>query len=202
MRGSAEFRPPATNDDGKLDIAYTTMGSLFVLRGNGAGGPERNSPGRRADLCDQRRYQRRDGNGADFLGIARIVLRDSSGQGLAAAVVLRVRQDNSQVYEPMVRFDPTQNRFVAIPIDLSDGSEQVFLILFGTGLRNRSALANVRAKIGSENAQVSYAGSQGLLAGLDQVNLRLLPTLRGSGNISVELVMDGRAANHVMINVK
>jgi len=121
---------------------------------------------------------------------------------LAAAVVLRVRPDNSQVYEPMVRFDPAQNRFVAIPIDLSDGSERVFLVLFGTGLRNRSAMGNVNAKIGDEDAEVSFAGSQGGFAGLDQVNLRLLPTLRGRGDVSVELVVDGKAANPLRINIK
>jgi len=102
----------------------------------------------------------------------------------------------------MVRFDPAQNRFVAIPIDLGDGSEQVFLVLFGTGLRNRSALVNVTAKIGDENAEVSFAGSQGELSGLDQVNLRLLPTLRGSGNVSVELAVDGWAANPVMVKIR
>ena len=127
---------------------------------------------------------------------------DSSGQGLAAAVVLRVRPDNSQVFEPMVRFDSAQNKFVAIPIDLGAASEQVFLLLFGTGLRNNNALANVKAKIGGGGAEVLYAGAQSGFAGLDQVNLRLSPALRGSGAVPVELTVNGKAANTVIVNIK
>src|SRR5439155_1006508 len=41
-----------------------------------------------------------------------------TGQGLAAAMALRVKPDNRQIYEPIVRFDPAQNKLVAIPIDL------------------------------------------------------------------------------------
>jgi uncharacterized protein (TIGR03437 family) len=127
---------------------------------------------------------------------------DLSGQGYAAALVLRVRPDGSQVFEPVAQFDFEQNRFVAVPIDLSKEAEQVFLLLSGTGVRNHSGLANVRAKIGSENAEVTFAGAQGILPGADQVKLRLQPSLRGSGEVSVELSVDGRAANTVRIKIK
>jgi uncharacterized protein (TIGR03437 family) len=61
---------------------------------------------------------------------------------------------------------------------------------------------NVRAKVGSENAEVTFAGPEGILPGVDQVNLRLLPSLRGRGEVSVELSVDGRAANKVRIKLK
>jgi len=127
---------------------------------------------------------------------------DSSGQGFAAAVVLRVRPDNSQVFEPVVRFDSAQNRFVAIPIDLSNASEQVFLILFGTGLRNYSAPASVSVKIGGANSAVQFAGPQGGFAGLDQINARLSQSLAGRGEVDVVVTVDGIAANTVSINIK
>jgi uncharacterized protein (TIGR03437 family) len=127
---------------------------------------------------------------------------DLSGQGYAAALVLRVRQDGSKVFEPVARFDFEENRFVAVPIDLSNETEQVFLLLSGTGIRNHSGLANLRAKIGSENAEVTFAGAEGILPGVDQVNLRLLPSLRGRGEVSVELSVDGRAANTVRVKIK
>ena len=127
---------------------------------------------------------------------------DSSGQGLAAAVVLRVRSDNSRVFEPMVRFDSTQNKFIAVPIDLSEASEQVYLLLFGTGLRNYSAIEKVNAKVGGADAAVSYAGDQGGFAGLDQINLQLPRILQGRGDVSVELTVDGKTANAVRINIK
>lgn len=127
---------------------------------------------------------------------------DASGQGIASAVVLRVKADGSQVFEPIVRFDSAQNRFVAIPIDLSNASEQVFLLLFGAGIRNHSALAAVNAQIGGENAEVLYAGSQGGFAGLDQINLRLPRTLAGRGDVEVRLTVNGRAANAARIKVQ
>ncbi len=112
-----------------------------------------------------------------------------------------MKADGSQVFEPVARFDPVLNRFVSAPIDLSNPAEQVFLILFGTGLRNRSSLANVSVKIGGENAEAIYAGPQGGFAGLDQVNLRLSTNLRGRGEVGVVLAVDGRTASTVRISV-
>ena len=85
---------------------------------------------------------------------------------------------------------------------MSNVAEQVFLLLSGTGIRNHSGLANVRAKVGPENAEVTFAGSQGILPGVDQVDLRLLPTLKERGEVSVELSVDGRAANIVRVKIK
>jgi len=131
---------------------------------------------------------------------------DSSGQGLAAAVALRVKNDGSQIFEPVVLFDQSQNKFVALPIDLGpelgSASDQVFLILFGTGIRNRSALSAVVALIGGENAEVSYAGAQGGFVGLDQMNVRLPRSLAGRGQVDVVMTIDGKTANTVGVNVK
>jgi len=149
------------------------------------------------------------GNGKIFTGTALVAATapglfaaNADGQGVAAAVALRVRQDGAQVYEPVARFDSAQNKFVAAPIDLSDPSDQVFLSLFGTGVRNRSALANVIAKIGGANAEVLFAGSQGGFAGLDQVNARLSRDLLGRGEVDVVVTVDGKVANIVRINIK
>jgi len=127
---------------------------------------------------------------------------NSNGQGIAAALALRVRADNSQSYEPVARYDAAQSKFVAVPIDLGPDSEQVFLVLFGTGIRFRSSLAAVSAKVGGENASVLYAGAQGGFAGLDQVNLRLPRNLIGRGEVDVVLIVDSQAANIVRINIR
>src|SRR5262249_6699624 len=50
---------------------------------------------------------------------------DSSGQGLAAAAVLRVKGDGSQNYEQVVQLDAT-GKFVPLAIDLGPASDQVF----------------------------------------------------------------------------
>jgi len=127
---------------------------------------------------------------------------DASGRGLAAALVLRVKSDGEQVYEPIARFDPASSRFVALPIDLSNPAEQVFLLLFGTGMRNRSSLGSITANIGGVGTEVLFVGEQGGFAGLDQCNLRLPNTLTGRGEVEVALTIDGKATNIVKINIK
>lgn len=125
---------------------------------------------------------------------------NASGQGLAAAVALRVKPDGSQQYEPVAVFDSNQNAFVARPIDV--GSDDVFLILFGTGLRYRSSLSSTSALIGGANAQVLFAGSQQGFAGLDQINIRLARNLAGRGEVEIEVEVDGKKANKVKINIR
>ncbi|MBS1786939.1 MAG: SBBP repeat-containing protein [Acidobacteria bacterium] len=127
---------------------------------------------------------------------------NANGQGVAAAVVLRIKANGVQSYEPIATFDPAQNKFVAAPIDLGPEGEQVFLLLFGTGFRNRSALAGVSLTIGGLNSEVSYAGPQGDFVGLDQINARLSRNLMGRGEMDVLLTVDGKAANIVKVNIR
>jgi uncharacterized protein (TIGR03437 family) len=127
---------------------------------------------------------------------------NADGQGVAAAVALRVRAPGAQIYEPIARYDTQQARFVSVPIELGAVDEQVFLILFGTGLRNRSALSNVTTKIGGVDAPVSFAGAQGQLVGLDQINVQLPRNLAGRGEVDVVVTVDGKAANTARVNIK
>lgn len=127
---------------------------------------------------------------------------NTNGQGVPAAVVLRINADGSQSYEAVAQLDSATNRFVAVPIDLGAATDQVFLIGFGTGLRNRSALSAVTATIGGTGSPVTFAGAQGQLTGLDQVNLSIPRSLAGRGGVDVVLSVDGKATNTVSINVK
>ncbi len=127
---------------------------------------------------------------------------NANAQGIAAALALRVRADGSLSYEPVAQFDAAQNRFVPLPIDLGLESDQVFLVLYGTGIRFRSAQAAVTATTGGLANEVLYAGTAPGFVGLDQVNLRLQRSLVGRGEIEVVLNVEGRAANAVRINVR
>lgn len=127
---------------------------------------------------------------------------NASGQGVAAAFALRIRADGSQSYEAIARFDPTLQRYVAQPIDLGPVNEQVFLIAFGTGFRYRSSLFGVNARIGGLESPVSFAGAQGALVGVDQVNVQLPRGLLGRGEVEATLTVDGKTANTVRINLK
>jgi uncharacterized protein (TIGR03437 family) len=127
---------------------------------------------------------------------------NASGQGMATGVAFRVKAGGQQSFEEIVRYDQAQGKFVAVPIDLGPESDQVFLILFGTGLRYRSSLTTTTAKIGGINSDVLYAGSQGGFAGLDQINLHLSRSLIGRGEVDVGLTTDGKITNQVKVNFK
>ena len=126
---------------------------------------------------------------------------ESTGQGLAAAQVQRVRSGVS-TFEAITHFDTAQNRIVAVPCDLGPVTDQVYLALYGTGVRNRSALSAVTGKIGGVDAQVVYAGSQNSFVGVDQINLLIPRSLAGRGEVQVNLTVDGQVANTVCVNIR
>lgn len=127
---------------------------------------------------------------------------DASGQGLAAAFVARLKTDGSLSYEPVARYDAAQKKFVAVPIEYGDAGDELFLVLFGTGIRYRSGLNLTAAWIANVYAEVLYAGPQGSFYGLDQVNLRIPRTLAGRGEVDVLVTMDGRNANFVRVSFR
>lgn len=127
---------------------------------------------------------------------------NANGSGVAAAVALRVKADGTQVTEPLILLNSTTNQFEAVPISVSDPAEQVYLLAFGTGFRNRSALSAVTVTIGGVAAPLLYAGAQGGFAGLDQANARIPASLAGRGSVDVVLTADGKRSNAVSISVR
>jgi uncharacterized protein (TIGR03437 family) len=87
-------------------------------------------------------------------------------------------------------------------VDLGAESDQVFLVLFGTGIRFRDSSGVVAATVGGEPAEVLYAGSQNEYVGVDQVNLRLARSLAGRGEVDIVVRVDGQASNAVRVNVR
>jgi len=149
------------------------------------------------------------GAGVDSFGSAQVAAvapgmfsANSSGQGVAAAVALRVKAGGAQSYEPIAALDPAQGGFVALPIDLGPNGEQVFLILFATGIRGRSSLSATRVRIGGVESEVVYAGEQGVFAGLDQLNVRAPRNLAGRGEVDVVVAVDNQSANTVRVRFK
>ncbi|MFN8003930.1 MAG: hypothetical protein U0X75_23285 [Acidobacteriota bacterium] len=127
---------------------------------------------------------------------------NANGRGVAAAVVLRVKENGAQTFEAISRFDAAQNGFVTVPIDLGPATDQLFLILFGTGTRFRSGLSGVSATIGGANSEVLYVGPAEGYVGLDQINLRIPRSLGGRGVVTVAMIFDGKAANNTTMEIK
>src|SRR5262249_2772540 len=117
-----------------------------------------------------------------------IFTANSTGSGLAAATVLRVKPGNVQTFEQMVRFDSPTSTFVAIPIVLGPPGDVVFLLLFGTGWRGANGASNNSVKINGVDANLGlFLGAQGSLVGLDQANVLLPRSLIGSGEVDIVL---------------
>ncbi len=136
------------------------------------------------------------------LAEARLVIRevapalftaDASGRGPAAALAVFVGEDGAQRAELTFACDAggCRDRALEAPAAIS---------LFGGGLRGRSSLEAVRARIGGREAQVLYAGPQGEFAGLDQLNLVPPAGLRGS--VEVEIEVEGERANAVTLRFR
>ncbi len=127
---------------------------------------------------------------------------NGNGQGVANATALRVKADGSSSYEPVFRFDETQNRFVPLPLDVSAANETLYLVLYGTGIGARAPLDKVTAEIGGQAARVVYAGPQGGFAGVDQLNVALPAALAGKGEVDLRVTVNGKAANTLKLMFK
>ncbi len=126
---------------------------------------------------------------------------NSSGEGVPAANIFRLKANGETSTELLSRLDTGTGRFVPIPIDLGPAGEQVFGIFFGTGFRSAS-LNNVTATIGGVNCEVLYAGLTPGFIGLDQFNVRLDRALIARGDVDVVITVSGKVANTVRINIK
>ncbi len=148
-----------------------------------------------------------NGNGEIFTSAVNITnvtpglfTANQNGSGPAAASVLFVRNGVFR-YESNFACDAQGQNCTARQIDLNAGDE-VFLELYGTGLRNNSGLSNVLATVGGVTVPVLYANKQPDFIGLDQVNIALPKTLLGRGEVDVVLTVDGKVANPVKILLK
>jgi uncharacterized protein (TIGR03437 family) len=124
------------------------------------------------------------------------------GKGAPAAFAITVAPDLTQTIQVVARCGAAAGSCVTAPIDLGPSGTQVVLTLYGTGIRGRSALAGVTAKIGGMDAPVQYAGAQSQFAGLDQVNVAVPRALAGQGEVDLAVTVDGKAANTVRVNIQ
>lgn len=124
-----------------------------------------------------------------------IFTANAAGYGLPAAQILRVRADGTQTYEPVVQFDAARNAPIAVPVEFGAASDRLFLLLYGTGIREKPSVA----RIGQTAMPVLYAGPQGQYPGLDQVNVEVSRSLAGAGQVDITLESGGSVANTVQI---
>lgn len=111
-------------------------------------------------------------------------------------------EDNTPVAYAL-RFEPDGKQTalsVRNTIVLNDRT--VSLVLYATGVRNLSA--EIRCTIGGMSVPVEYAGPErsGWLTGVDQINIRLTPNLKGLGVSNLVLTADGIPSNTVSVDIR
>jgi uncharacterized protein (TIGR03437 family) len=126
---------------------------------------------------------------------------NADGRGVPAALAIRASADGAQTQIPVFQCGSAPGSCTPAPLDLGSESDQVILLLFGTGIRGRSSLGAVRLTIGGTNAEVLFAGPQGAFVGLDQVNARVPRSLIGRGEVDAVLTVDGRVSNTVRVHI-
>jgi uncharacterized protein (TIGR03437 family) len=104
----------------------------------------------------------------------------------------------TQTVEPVARFNPVS--CVWEPAPLAQPTNQVTLVLLGTGFRNRSALNAVSVTIGGAPVTVLAAGAAAATIGFDELRVQLPALPSGLQNIVV--TVDGKAANIVKVQVQ
>jgi hypothetical protein len=122
----------------------------------------------------------------------------ANAEGFYSGQIVYVHRDGSQTVASSVLFKngaPASN-----PIDLSVSGDQVFLTLYGTGLRHGGSLT---ASVNGAALPVTYFGAQQDFPGLDQINLGPLPaSLAGAGQVKIALSADAQAANEVIAVIR
>lgn len=113
---------------------------------------------------------------------------NQSGKGMAAAQFANGTQPVIDI------FNCAAGSCAGVPLDVSSGNTA--LVLYGTGIQNRTSLSDVTVTIGSQTLPAAYAGSAGFL-GEDQVNVLLPASLAGSGTVNITVSISGAASNVV-----
>ncbi len=126
---------------------------------------------------------------------------NGGGNGVAAATAISVQIANPQLQSPVTVFQCAGPACAGVPIVLGVDTP-IYVTLYGTGIRNRSALSNVGVTMKGISVPVLYAGVSPNFTGLDQVNVALPLSLRGSGVSSVVLTVDGQTSNTVTLTIQ
>lgn len=126
---------------------------------------------------------------------------NGNGQGAAAGELI-LASGSERTSELLAEYAGGAGTYNARELDFS-GADDAYLVLYGTGFRKRSSLANVRLTVGGVDVPVTYAGEQPEFVGLDQLNAGPLPAgLAGRGLVNVQLVVDGISSNAVQVRFR
>jgi len=124
-----------------------------------------------------------------------IFTADSSGSGVLAGTAIQI----TPVGESSFPVFTCTLAGPCTPVAISLGVDTpTYLVIYGTGIRGWSSFGTPLAttvQIGNQSLPASYAGLQPSIPGLDQVNVLLPLSLRGSGLVNVSVTAAGVTSN-------
>jgi uncharacterized protein (TIGR03437 family) len=115
---------------------------------------------------------------------------------LAAAQIVRLVGAN-QIIEEVYNISGNQ----VVPKPIVFGSDELYMVIYGTGIRGRNSLSTVTVSVGDASLTALFAGAQPQFPGLDQINIGPLPraSLQGKGLVNVVVSVEGKAAKTVKL---
>ncbi len=119
---------------------------------------------------------------------------NSSGKGLPAGVVLRVRADGTRANEPL--FTVVNGVVVPRPLDFGVPGDRLFLTLFATGLRNapdanRDGNLNEQVRVLANGYETTPAFAGAVSPGVEQINLEVPRTFLGLTRLRLAIEVEG-----------
>jgi uncharacterized protein (TIGR03437 family) len=118
--------------------------------------------------------------------------------GLVAAWVLPVTSGAQGALQPV--YQVVSGSVEPLPIDLGPATQETYLEMYGTGIRNAQ---QVSATVGGLGVPVLFSGAAPGFPGEDQVNIGPLPhALSGQGSVNIVVAADGLAANAVSVTIQ
>ncbi len=130
-----------------------------------------------------------------------IFTANEGGSGTAAAEVLTVGANGTSSSSYSFTCG-SSGSCTSTPFAVNPAGATVYLVLYGTGFRNRSALANTSVTIGSEKVTPTYAGPQNQFDGLDQINVPIPASMAHAGLVNVVFTADNVASNTVTVQIQ
>jgi uncharacterized protein (TIGR03437 family) len=118
---------------------------------------------------------------------------ESLGSGAPSSYLVRIKNGGNRIESPITR-DRTTGALAFNPIDLGDGSEEVFLVMFLTGIRrapdaNGDGNLNETTRVVMNGLAVtpSFAGAQPDFPGLDQINVQIPRRFLGASRLEIRV---------------
>ncbi|MCX6619877.1 MAG: hypothetical protein NTY38_02125, partial [Acidobacteria bacterium] len=129
-------------------------------------------------------------------------LSTTNSSGLASGSVLRVSPEGEDSWGDIATNDEN-GATVPVPIDLSNIPGHVYLVVNGTGFRNRADLEQVQVAVSGHTLNPVFAGPMDGVPGMDQLRFELFPYLREvQGDIQLSIKVDGQSSNTVTFRVQ